>query len=283
MDTVTSALVLRALGMGDLLTAVPALRALRRHGLRLTLAAPPELRDLVALTGAVAALAPAYGLEPLSRRDHGTPDLAVNLHGRGPQSHRMLLALRPRRLWAFAHPDVPRVKGPQWVEGEHEMQRWCRLVGWYGAVPDLDDFMLPVPMHASPAPGAIVIHPGGKGTERRWPPHRFAEVARALRAREAPIVVTGTRRERPLALHVATAAALPSRVVLAGRTPLRELCALVSRARLVISADTGIAHLAVAYGTPSVTIFGPEPPSRWGPPPTAPGTAPSTAAPTRPA
>jgi ADP-heptose:LPS heptosyltransferase len=267
VDAGTSALVLRALGVGDLLTAVPALRALRRHGLRLTLAAPPELRDLVALTGAVDSLVPAYGLEPLSRRDHGAPALAVNLHGRGPQSHRLLLGLRPRRVWAFAHPDVPQVKGPQWADGEHEMQRWCRLVGWYGALPDPDDFLLPVPMYASPAPGAIVIHPGGKGTERRWPPQRFAEVARALRAQETPIVLTGGRRERSLALHIATAAALPSRVVLAGRTSLRELCALVSRARLVISADTGIAHLATAYGTPSVTIFGPETPARWGPPP----------------
>ncbi|HEY9524440.1 MAG TPA: glycosyltransferase family 9 protein, partial [Thermopolyspora sp.] len=178
--------------------------------------------------------------------------------------------LRPGRLWAFAHPDRPEVKGPEWAEEEHEMLRWCRMVGWYGVVADPEDFMLPMPMHTSPAPRAIVIHPGGKGSGRRWPPQRFAEVARALRAREVPVVITGSRRERSLALHVATAAALPACAVLAGRTSLRELCALVSRARLVISVDTGIAHLAAAYGTPSVTIFGPESPARWGPPPSRP-------------
>jgi ADP-heptose:LPS heptosyltransferase len=263
-----TALVLRALGVGDLLTAVPALRALRRHGLRLVLAAPPELRDLVALTGAVDSLVPARDLEPPTWR--GPLDLAVNLHGRGPRSHELLLGLRPPRLWGFAHPGLPRLKGPEWIEDEHEVWRWCRMVGWYGAVPDPDDLMLPIPMHASPAPGAVVIHPGGKGRARRWPPGRFAEVARALRGRETPVVVTGSRRERPLALHVATAAALPAGAVLAGRTSLRELCALVARARLVVSGDTGIAHLATAYGTPSVTVFGPEPPSRWGPPPNRP-------------
>jgi ADP-heptose:LPS heptosyltransferase len=41
----------------------------------------------------------------------------------------------------------------------------------------------------------------------------------------------------------------------------------VAHARLLISGDTGIGHLATAYGTPSVVLFGPMSPSRWGPPP----------------
>ncbi|MBO4260099.1 glycosyltransferase family 9 protein, partial [Streptomyces griseorubiginosus] len=49
--------------------------------------------------------------------------------------------------------------------------------------------------------------------------------------------------------------------------PFDRLCALVAEARAVVSGDTGIAHLAVALATPSVTLFGPVPPSRWGPPP----------------
>jgi ADP-heptose:LPS heptosyltransferase len=49
-------------------------------------------------------------------------------------------------------------------------------------------------------------------------------------------------------------------------TTLAELAGVVAHARLVVSGDTGIAHLATAYGTPSVVLFGPVPPSRWGPP-----------------
>jgi ADP-heptose:LPS heptosyltransferase len=54
--------------------------------------------------------------------------------------------------------------------------------------------------------------------------------------------------------------------VLAGRTDLLELAAVVASARLVVSGDTGVGHLASAFGRPSVLLFGPTPPARWGPP-----------------
>ncbi|HEX2192833.1 MAG TPA: glycosyltransferase family 9 protein, partial [Acidimicrobiales bacterium] len=54
------------------------------------------------------------------------------------------------------------------------------------------------------------------------------------------------------------------------RTDLAELAAVVAAAARVASADTGVAHLATALRTPSVVLFGPEPPSRWGPPPDRP-------------
>jgi ADP-heptose:LPS heptosyltransferase len=54
---------------------------------------------------------------------------------------------------------------------------------------------------------------------------------------------------------------------LSGRTGPLELAALVARARLVVCGDTGTAHLATAYRTPSVLLFGPTPPALWGPPP----------------
>ncbi|RIQ37439.1 glycosyltransferase family 9 protein, partial [Jiangella rhizosphaerae] len=68
------------------------------------------------------------------------------------------------------------------------------------------------------------------------------------------------------AAAVASAAGLPPSAVLAGRLSLTGLAALVARARLVVSNDTGVAHLASAYGVPSVVLFGPTPPAAWGPP-----------------
>jgi ADP-heptose:LPS heptosyltransferase len=61
--------------------------------------------------------------------------------------------------------------------------------------------------------------------------------------------------------------------VLSGRTDLTGLAALVASARLVVCGDTGVAHVASAYRTPSVVLFGPVPPAHWGPPPQGPHTA----------
>src|ERR671933_920413 len=127
-------LVLRALGVGDLLAAVPAYRGLRRAFDRhwIVLAAPPALAPLALLTGAVDEVLP-YAMPsgeqwPPLPWPGGPPDLAVNLHGRGPQSHATLTRLRPRRLWGFAHSAFPEVGGPAWDEAEHEVARWCRLL-----------------------------------------------------------------------------------------------------------------------------------------------------------
>ncbi|WFE61130.1 glycosyltransferase family 9 protein [Micromonospora sp. WMMD712] len=264
-------LALRALGVGDLATAVPALRALRAaHPDReLALAAPAWLAPLVDLVGGVDRLVPATGLAPLDRPDP-PPDLAVNLHGRGPQSHRLLAATRPRRLLAFANPDAGHVDGPDWRPDEHEVDRWCRLLAWYGIPADRADLALRRPP-AGPVPaGVSIVHPGSKIPAKRWPPGRFAAVARALSGRGHRVVVTGSADERALAGRVARRAGLAPDAVLAGRTDLGGLAALVAHARLVVSGDTGVAHLATGYGTPSVVLFGPVPPSRWGPPPERP-------------
>lgn len=260
-------LVLRALGVGDLAAAVPALRAIRASfaDRPLALAAPEWLAPLADLVGGVDRVVPTDGLTP-RRWPIEPPEVAVNLHGCGPESHRLLLAAEPAKLWAFANADAGHSDGPEWVEEEHEVRRWCRLVGHYGVDADWSDLSLAVPSHPV-ARGVTVIHPGAKSPSRRWPVDRYAAVARALSRRGHRVVVTGSPGERDIAALLARAAGLPRTAALAGRTGIGELAGLVAHARLVISGDTGIAHLATAYGTPSVVLFGPMSPARWGPPP----------------
>ncbi|MGK5545945.1 glycosyltransferase family 9 protein [Streptomyces sp. URMC 127] len=269
-------LVLRALGLGDLLTAVPALRALRRAhpGHTLVLAAPAGLAPAAAATGTVDRLLPA---EAPGRAVPGplawsgrAPDVAVDLHGNGPPSHLLLEALRPARLYAYAHPGTPHLPGPPWHEDEHERLRWCRLLRWYGIPADPGDLHLPRPDTASPAPGATVLHPGADAAARRWPADRFATVARALHHDGHHVVLTAGAGEGPLAHRIARSAGLPPGRVLGGGTeglPFQALAALVAQARAVICGDTGIAHLATALNTCSVVLFGPVAPRLWGPPP----------------
>ncbi len=261
-------LVLRALGLGDLLVAVPALRALRSAFplARITLAAPEPLRDLAELTGAVDELLPTAGLGAL-HWPGPAPDLAVNLHGSGPESIADLLATRPWRLCTHRHPAFPDLPGPAWQENSHETDRWCRLLDYHGIPADPGALELSRPDVPSPAPGAVVVHPGAAFPARRWPPDRYAAVARALAEDGHRVVVTGTGAEAELAERVAAEAGLGADAVLAGRTGLAELAALVADAALLVCGDTGIGHVATAYGTPSVLLFGPTSPGRWGPPP----------------
>jgi ADP-heptose:LPS heptosyltransferase len=268
-------LLLRALGLGDFLTGVPAYRAVRRAfpGHQIVLAAPAGLADLVPATGAIDELLPAAELEPVAWPGP-PPDVAVDLHGRGPASHRLLAVLQPHRLITFGGGHGGGFAGPPWRPGEHEVARWCRLCSESGIPADPADLrltpVLPPPVAAlSPAPGGpgvTLIHAGAAAPSRRWPPDRFADVARELADGGHHIVLTGSAAERQLALDVARRAGLPPRSVLAGRTSLAGLAALTASARLVVSGDTGLAHLASAYARPSVVLFGPVPPGEWGPP-----------------
>ncbi|MGI5231964.1 glycosyltransferase family 9 protein [Actinoallomurus sp. CA-142502] len=261
-------LMLRALGLGDFLTAVPAYRALRaaypEH--ETVLAAPPVLAPLAELTGAIDRLLPAGELERLSW-DGPPPEVAVDLHGDGPASHRLVEELSAPLTMLYASPQAPDAKGPWWDPGEHEVTRWCRLPEWYGVPADPGDLRLRSP-GPSPYAGAVVLHPGAASTGRRWPAGRFAAVARALTAEGHRVVLTGAPDEQDLTRRVAAEAGLPPDAAL--ETTLAELAAVIASARAVISNDTGTSHLATAYGTPSVTLFGPVSPALWGPPPDRP-------------
>jgi ADP-heptose:LPS heptosyltransferase len=258
-------LVLRALKLGDLLVAVPALRALRRaypdH--RLVYAAPGWLEEALELVGGYGLL-PTHGLDVPIPVEPGRVDIAVNLHGSGPESEERLAALAAGTVIGYRTAARP---GPPWVEGIHERERWTRLLQWHGIEADAADYRLLPPAVASPCPGATVLHVGAAYGSRLWPGERFAGVARKLAAQGHKIVFTGSAAERPRAAEVAGMAGLDEDCVLAGSLRLSEFAACIAEAGLVISADTGAAHLASAYSRPSVVLFGPAPAEVWGPPP----------------
>lgn len=260
MDDRPVLLALRARHVRGLLLAVPALRALRRahpdH--RLVLAAPEVLAPLAERTGAVDEV--THTPVPGALRWGGpAPDLAVNLHGPDPQVVGVLDATGPRSRIGWP--------GTAWDDSDdvHERVRWCAMLEAHGIPADPDDLFLDAP-DREPGRGPVLVHPGARSGAGRWPAERFGEVAAALHRAGHEVLVTGTADDRPLALDVARAGGLSLVKVLAGRTTLAELCALVARAALVVGGDTGPAHLASAYRVPSVVLFGATPPSRTGPP-----------------
>ena len=262
-------LAYRALGLGDLLTGLPALRALSDAfpGHRRVLATPAWLAPLARLSGSVDSVVDCGPLQPLPGC-LASPDVAANLHGRGPQSHRVVRAARPRRTIAFACAGIEATtRGPRWRADEHEVVRWCRLLEESGIPADPSRLGLERPQGVPPlARGATVVHPGAASEARRWPAERFAAIARAEAATGRRVLVTGSAAEMPLAQCVARLAGLPPESVLAGRTNPLQLAAVVADAARVVCGDTGVAHLATAFDTPSVVVCGPIPPALWGPP-----------------
>jgi heptosyltransferase-2 len=112
---------------------------------------------------------------------------------------------------------------------------------------------------ARAAPGAsevaVMAPRSAYGPAREWPSDRFASLARDLMAAGRTVLVCGTAAERATCAEVARAAG-PGAVSVAGETDLPTLTALVQRAGLAVCNDSGLAHLAGAVGTPTVTLYG---------------------------
>jgi len=298
-------LALRALGLGDALTGVPALRGLRRAfpGAHLVLAGPSGPGALLRRRGVVDDVLPVDGVAAVAEdavvaaaRRHPAvlpPDrhvvAAVNLHGRGPQSALALRGLLDERgadgalLLGHACPAAG-LDGPAWSDDVPEVERWASLVrATTGASCGPEDLRLDAPAPGPTAPGpaeaarpgrTVVLHPGAASGSRRWPAACWTALAAALVAGGRDVVLTGSAAEADVTAEVALRARAvvarsgPTSCVVvdtAGRCDLEQLAGLLAGARALVCGDTGVAHLATALATPSVLLFGPTSPTAWGP------------------
>jgi ADP-heptose:LPS heptosyltransferase len=286
--------VFRALQLGDLLGAVPALRALRKAAprARITLIGLPWASSFVERYSMLVddlIVFPGYpGMPETEAQPDALPrfleaaraeafDLAIQLHGSGGLTNPLTLALGARRAAGFHAAGEPCPDAETfilWNPHEHEVLRYLRLLSHIGIAPDGEHLAFPLQQadHAECAravPGLkagsyVCIHPGARLPSRRWPPQRFAEVADGLAADGWTVVITGSADEGVLTAAVREAMRTPS-IDLTGRTSLGALAALVSGARLLVCNDTGVSHVAAAVGTPSVVVCSGADPGRWAP------------------
>jgi ADP-heptose:LPS heptosyltransferase len=170
----------------------------------------------------------------------------------------------------------PGMETLRWPDRGPEILRLLALTTFLGAPSQGDHLEWPVtatdvaglkrcPGASTLRAGAYAcVHPGARSATRRWPADRFAEVADRLAEHGLRVVLTGSEDERGLTRAVVERMRAPA-VDLAGELDLGAMAALMSDARLLVSNDTGVSHLASALGVPSVIVFSVSDPARWAP------------------
>lgn len=288
-----SVAVFRALQLGDMLCAVPALRALRSAlspAARVTLIGLPWARDFAARFAAYLhdfvefpghaglperepdlAAWPGFVASLRARRF----DLALQLHGDGCVSNAIVDAFGATRRAGFAAEAGPgRVP---WPSDGSEVERLLSVTAALGA--PLLDTQLEFPLtpgdraelaatglpHELRRGGYVCLHPGARWAGKRWPVASFAAVGRALHDRFGlQLVLTGSAAERPLAAEVASAIGRPC-VNAALPISIGAMAALIASSRLLVANDTGVSHIAAGLAVPSVIVFSASDLERWAP------------------
>lgn len=287
--------VVRALpGLGDLLCAVPALRALRAaaQGARITLVGLPSARWFVErfpmFVDELLTVEGWPGLPEVPERRGAALrlvhagrqrrfDVVVQLHGDGRVTNALAASFGATWLVAPEHVHGPRpdISAP-FDDTDSEVLRLLDLVERAGA--PSSGAALELPLHAADRAAAaaslagagvdrpfVVLHPGSSTSRRRWDAASFAWVGQRVRQLGFPVVLTGTSGERDIVSAVAAGTGAGA-VDLAGRTPdVGTLGAVIERAALVVCNDTGVSHVAAALRIPSVIVFHTAETSRWAP------------------
>jgi ADP-heptose:LPS heptosyltransferase len=250
------AALIRLRSLGDCVLTTPALHLLRcaRPDLRIAVVVEDRFKDIFEGCPDVdAILAPR-----LRDLRNFQPRLCLNLHG-GPRSARLTALSGARYRAGFAHfPHsfaynirIPRAQEILGVDRKVHTAEHIASAMFYLGVPRQE-----IPrarLFAAPGPPRVVLHPFASATEKTWPADRFAAVAERLRERAVFIGGTGDDFTSFRGFEIVAGA------------PLTEVKALLAGAPLFIGNDSGPAHMAAAFGVPSVVMFAASDPDIWAP------------------
>jgi lipopolysaccharide heptosyltransferase I len=285
-------LILKPSSLGDVIHALPVLRLLKSHLPQSEIYwwLDSHLKSLLEEDRDLA------GVIPFERQRWGAPprwpemlaslremrakhfDWAIDLQGLARSGIFAWLAdagltvgLAGSREGARAFYDVT---PPHAAAGTHAVDRYLAVlpllqvpVHWnFEWLPKRPEIAAQIEQKWDPGAGPwIVLLPGARWNNKRWPVENFVELTRLMRGMgDLKFVVLGSGNER--VLGEAIAEKNPGRCLnLAGQTSLWEMIEWVRRGRLVISNDTGPMHVAAALGRPLLALFGPTNPRKTGP------------------
>jgi len=292
-----SVIVFRALQLGDMLCAVPALRALRRAlpQARIALAGLPWARqfterfsgyvdEFIAFPGHP--LLPEQPVHQAELADFYTGlcarrfGMALQLHGSGNVSNDIVSGFGAETMAGFCRGDAvarDRTVLFPYPETGTEPERLLGLVEQLGA--EAAGVHLEFPLSRQDEdelaasgvarglePGSyLCIHPGARQRDKCWPPRHFAEVGDRLAAEFGlKVVLTGSAQEADLTAEVA-AHMRTKPIDAAAPISIGAMAVLLRDARLLLCNDTGVSHIAAGLRLKSVVIFSKADIARWAP------------------
>ncbi|HWR38252.1 MAG TPA: glycosyltransferase family 9 protein [Patescibacteria group bacterium] len=290
-------LVLKLGAIGDVIHALPVVHSLKRAWprARITwivekaayalLTHQPDVEEVLLFDKSrIRTLAGifSYGQELRTELRRRRFDLALDLQGLFKSAALAWLSGAPQRL-VYCNSR----EGSQWISRQicgphqqgHVVEMLLDVVRYLGVAAEPVAFplgILPADQAALAQTAAdtglnllkpyVVLLLGANWPNKRWSVEAFAQVAEWLQQRGIQAVLAGGPAEQPLAAHWPARFGLREAPMdLTGRTQLKELAYLLSRARACVGGDTGPMHLAAALGTPVVALMGPTNPERNGP------------------
>jgi ADP-heptose:LPS heptosyltransferase len=286
--------IFRALQLGDLLCAIPAIRALRHAypQAHITLLSMPWARSLIdrfpqyfnafihfpGYPGL-----PEQAADPkafsafLSIAQEEAFDLVLQMQGNGTLVNPMVELLDGKYTAGFCTPNDYCPNTTLFLEypnGIHETERHIRLMQHLGIPTQGNELEFPLTQKDEqdferlglplPPQQYICLHPGSRGSWRQWPVEYFAKLADYAASKGFTIVITGTNDELDIVQSVVQQMNTEA-VVVAGKTSLGAVAVLIKNAFALISNCTGVSHIAAALRTPSIVISMDGEPERWAP------------------
>jgi len=288
--------LLRASRIGDFICATPAFRALR-HALpdaELTLITLPMLHEIASRLPYFEHIVDFPGFPGIAEQLFSARetvrflqemqaqqfDLAIQMQGTGVYSNPFLLLLGTKATAGFIRPDdSPGLLDAAlpYPHGVHEIRCVLSLTEFLGAPTRgktldfplrAEDRQQAAQLLAGVEPPLIGLHAGARDKTRRWLPARFVEAGCTLQQRfGGTLLLLGEPEELDNSRQMERQfRELHCRCLnLVGKTSLPILGAVIKRLNVLLTNDTGPAHIAYALGTPTVTIFGGGDPATNGP------------------
>lgn len=294
VENIKKIVVFRALQIGDMLCAIPAIRALHHAypNAEITLVGlpwskmlaerfPKYFHSVITFPGY-----PGFPEQPadyfafpdfLKKVQQEHFDLALQMQGNGIISNPLVDLFGAKNIAGFYAEDnfCPDrnlfIKYPGTI---HEIKRHLKLIESLGITKYTTDLEFPItdkdiedfekaslPLKANKY---VIIHPGARGISRQWDPENFAAIADYFFEMGLQVVITGTEDEKEIVENVIHYMKYKP-INAAGKTSLGAVAVLIKNAAALVSNCTGVSHIAAALQTKSIVISLDEEPDRWAP------------------